>query len=279
MACWLIDKANVQVSVKTKSKEAHELINIALSAMQPQRVNKAQGIKITVKYRDNEWHIDDRSEGLSRKLNASGDLIYHLTDRIVFHIANQAKSAHCLHAASVAKNGSAMMIPANSGAGKSTFTTWLASNGFDYITDELILIDADRQLEGIARPIQIKANGIDAIKSLVKKPELIQTGKFANALPLECLGAKVSEQHKHRLALVVFPQYRQGAAYSFCELSSAAAGMRLMANHVNARNLQGHGFREMMAIIRSTQCYSLDYGGFDTLPSDFSRQLESLLNP
>lgn len=278
MPRWLIEKGGVQVTIKTSSEEAHALIDMALSAMQPERIKTAAGIKISVKYQDDAWHIKDHAEGVSRKLTHSGDLIYHLTDRIVFHIADKSQNVHCLHAAAVAKNGCAIVVPANSGAGKSTFVTWLAHNGFDYLTDELILVDADRQIEGIARPIQIKLHGLDAIQPLLVEPSLVQPGKFANALPLESIGARISDQSKHRLSTIIFPQYKKGETYSLTKLSSADAGMSLMANHVNARNLAGHGFRDMMAIIRGTNCYSLVYGGFDTLPNDFAAQLESRLD-
>ena len=278
MTRWLIDRAGVKLTIKTKSERAKVLINSAFEGMQTESVKKVQGIKLSVKRDDGEWVLEDHHANLRRKLKLPGDLIYHLTDRIVFHLADKAQGVHCLHAAAVAKGGRALVIPANSGAGKSTFTTWLCANGFDYLTDELILIDSERQLHGLARPIQIKPHGIDAVQELIIDQEKVQPGKFANALPVSCVGGKVSDELQHQLALFVFPQYKKGADYSFAKLSSAEAGMRLMANHVNARNLEGHGFREMMDIIRNTPCYALEYGGFTTLPDDFADQIESLLN-
>ena len=277
MARWLIDKAGVRLTVRTKSGAAKSLIKIALSSMRAERVNKTRGIKLTVSRDQDEWVLKDHSSDLRRRLKLPGDLIYHLTDRIVFHLADKTEGVHCLHAGAVAKHGKALVIPANSGAGKSSFTTWLCANGFDYLTDELILVDENRQIEGIARPIQIKPHGIDAVEHLIQQPDMVQKGKFANALPVSCLGGKVSESEKHDLKLFVFPQYKKNAGYSLKRLSSAEAGMNLMANHVNARNLEGHGFREMMSLIRNTACYSLEYGGFDKLPNDFAEQVQSLL--
>lgn len=277
MARWLIEKAGVSITVRTKSEAAEALIGIALSAMNASPVSNTKGIKLSVSRADGEWVLKDHSNNLRRKLKQSGDLIYHLTDRIVFHIADKSENVHCLHSAAVAKQGNALLIPANSGAGKSSFTTWLCANGFAYLTDELLLIDKDRQIEGVARPIQIKPHGIDAVRHLIEDHSLVQPGKFASALPISCLSGKTSERRKHQLKLFVFPQYTKGSAYSFSKLSSAEAGMNLMGNHVNARNLEGHGFREMMDIIRTTPCYSLEYGGFDKLPADFAQQLESML--
>ena len=276
MARWLIDMAGVKITVRANAGPANELAELALSAMQTKRVSSSQGIELRLKFDDEVWELIDNSNNLRRKMKHSGDVIYHLTDRIVFHIADKANNVNCLHAAAVSKGKSALVVPANSGAGKSTFTTWLASQGFTYITDELILVNKVGELNGIARPIQIKFHGLEAIDHLLDKPELVQRGKFATALPLECLAADTAADEK-QLSLFIFPKYKKGAEFSFEKLSSADAGMRLMANHVNARNLEGHGFRAMMALIRNTPSYSLEYGGFDTLPNDFSSQLEALL--
>lgn len=277
MARWLIELAGVKITVHAKAGPARDLAELALSSMRTELINKSQGIKLSVKFKDDIWELIDHSNNLRRKLDQPGDVIYHLTDRIVFHVADKAQGVHCLHAASVAKGPAALVVPANSGAGKSTFTTWLASQGFEYLTDELILVDSTGELKGVARPIQIKFHGLAAIDHLLAKPELVQKGKFATALPVESVNGVAAKGSK-KLSVFVFPQYKKGTEFSFQQLSSADAGMRLMANHVNARNLEGHGFRAMMNLIRNTPCYSLEYGGFDTLPTNFSSQLEALLN-
>lgn len=282
MTRWLIERAGVQITIRTKSEAAKKLVEVALQGMRPQRVNKAQGIKLTVSGSEDEWRLQDHSNDVKRKIAHSGDLIYHLTDRIVFHIADKVSDRHCLHAASVSYNGNALVIPANSGAGKSSFTTWLVANGLDYLTDELILMDDNFRIDGLARPVQIKSHGIEAIQHLLveKDPQegpVFYPGKMANAVPVTSLGGQVSQAAEHQLKLMVFPQYKKGSEFEFTRLSSAEAGMSLMANHVNARNLEGHGFKAMMKMIRQTPCYSLEYGGFNRLPSDFPQQLKDLL--
>jgi serine kinase of HPr protein (carbohydrate metabolism regulator) len=282
MPRWLIERAGVQITVRAKSDAARKLVEVALQGMRPERVSKAKGIKLTISGGEDEWRLQDHSNDVKRKIAHSGDLIYHLTDRIVFHIADKVSDKHCLHAASVSYNGNALVIPANSGAGKSSFTTWLVANGFDYLTDELILMDDDFRIDGLARPIQIKSHGIEAIQHLLveKDPQEGPTfypGNMANAVPASSLGGQTSEAAEQQLKLMIFPQYKKGAEFEFKKLRSAEAGMSLMANHVNARNLEGHGFKAMMKMIRQTQCYALEYGGFNRLPKDFPQQLRDLL--
>jgi serine kinase of HPr protein (carbohydrate metabolism regulator) len=272
---WHIQRAGVEISVRLKSKDAEEFLQPILEGLQATKVRSMRGKRIVVGGKPGSWVLIDRDNDIERKLKLDGDLIYHFTDRIVFHVANNAKDVHCIHAAAVGFKGGVIIVPAHSGAGKSTFTTWLVANGFDYITDELILIDKDLKIDGIGRPIQIKANGIDAIKPLLTSSHYAR-GNMANAVPVDCLGGQVVKPGSNRLAAFVFPRFERDSGFNFTQLSSAEAGLNLMNNHVNARNLEDHGFRAMMALIRATPRYSLKYGGFADLPNDFAEQLKQL---
>lgn len=274
---WSIDMAEVQLTISVEGDKSIALVDLALSAMKPENVFCASAIQLSVKDKNDGYELIDHADQVQWQLGKPGDLIYHLTDRIVFHLADKSKGVHCLHAAAVAKNGRAIVIPANSGAGKSTFTTWLVTQGFDYLSDELILIDAAYKLMGVARPIQIKQSGLQAIDKLVKCKDQVQPGDFATALPISCLGSEVRKMEPQALSMFIFPHYLKGAEFSFQKLSSAEAGMALMSNHVNARNIEGHGFSAMMKLVRRTPCFSLEYGGFTTLPPNFTEQLSTIL--
>ena len=281
---YFLEFAGVTLSIHAKTQSAINLIEPAIEAMPYEKsefekaptVSETKEIRIVLAGEESQWQLSDSSCGLSLTLDQAGDVVYHLTDRIVFHVADKSKGVHCLHAAAVAYAGKALVIPANSGAGKSTFTAWLVANGFEYLSDELILLGDDGALDAIARPIQIKSHGLAPVLPLIKHVDTIARGVFANAIPVSSLGA-AHVQQAQSLGMFVFPKYSAGSPFELDALSSAEAGMRLMANHVNARNLDGHGFRAMMKLIRNTPCYSLEYGGFDTLPTDFSGQLKALL--
>lgn len=276
---FYLEFAGVALSIHAKTQSAANLVALAIEAMTYEKSDNPDvrsAIPLILGGEDGCWSLSDQTCDLSLNLKQAGDVVYHLTDRIVFHVADKSQGVHCLHAAAVAYNGRAMVIPANSGAGKSTFTTWLAANGFDYLSDELILVSDHGELQAIARPIQIKSHGLEPVLPLLKSPNSIVQGVFANAIPISSLDSNYVQQVQS-LGMFVFPQYQSDASFELSKLSSAEAGMRLMANHVNARNLDGHGFRAMMKLIRNTPCYSLDYGGFDTLPTDFTGQLKALL--
>lgn len=274
---WQIDMAGVHISVTAAGGPSVRLVDVALSAIESHGENIRPRIELLVTQNGPNWLLFDQQVQQQWALTKPGDLIYHLTDRLVFHIADKASGVHCVHAAAVAKEGHALIIPANSGAGKSSFTAWLVSQQFDYLSDELVLIDDNYQLTGLSRPIQIKKSGVDAINELVTNKEFFLSGDFASALAISGLGGAVCEPRPQKLSLMVFPHYVSGANFSFKVLSSAEAGMAIMGNHVNARSLDGHGFSAMMKLIKSTPCYALEYGGFDTLPPSFAKHLSALL--
>ena len=276
MSRWLIEKAGVKITVRCKGGAAKSLLEPMLQDLAALPVKKSSGVRLMVEAHEEGWRMRDKSSDIERKLRHAGDLIYHLSDRIVFHIADKASNVHCLHAAAVAVDGRALVIPAMSGSGKSSFTAWLVANSFDYLSDELILL-SQCSVAGISRPIQIKPHGAEAMAPLLLEGRKMIHGKLANALMPESLGGKICRAASPSLSMIIFPQYTKDSQFSFNRIPSAEAGMKLMANHVNARNLDGHGFREMMEIIRNTACYQLEYGGFDQLPADFEHQLKTIL--
>lgn len=281
MHYWQLMRGEVCLALQIKEAQDAEFVLAAFSEMGLVECADASASTVQLAVKRNEngaWLLSDSTTEFVRELDLPGDLIYHLSDRIIFHLADKLSAYHCLHAAAVSLSDSACVIPAKSGAGKSSLTAWLVANQLSYITDELIMIDEQHCLTGIARPIQIKPSGIDVVRELLVTPNSLYEGKIANAITASMLGGSVASQESRRLGLFLFPRYSADSTFTLTKLSSAEAGLQLMSNHVNARNLKDHGFRAMMSLIRETPCYSLEYGGYDKLPSDFCDQLNEVSN-
>jgi len=70
-----------------------------------------------------------------------------------------------LHAAVLEKNGRAVVLPGDPGAGKSTLTAALMLSGWRLLSDEITLVDRDDGLlVGLARPVSLKNASIDVIQ-------------------------------------------------------------------------------------------------------------------
>lgn len=276
---WLIDFAEVKITVTAETRAAEQLVRIALADMRASPVSEVVGTQLTAAGEENAWRLTDHSTGKTRAPKTSGGLIYQLTDRVIHHVAAAAVHHHCVHAAAVSCQGQAIIMPAHSGSGKSLLTAWLVANGFDYITDELILIDDEYGIGGIARPIQIKKKGMPAAKHLIRKGDGVLAGVHSNTVPIASFGGRASPRLRHAAGLVLFPEFRPGSGYALTPLDAAEAGMKIFASHINARNLPGHGFGSLMELVRITPCYTLHYGGFAELPEDFASRVRSLLEP
>jgi hypothetical protein len=273
-----VDYAGVRITVTSESESAEPLVRLALADMNASEVREVGGTHLTVGGRQGAWRVTDHANARSRSPRTSGDLIYHLTDRLIHHVALAASRHHCLHAAAVSHRGRALIMPAGTGSGKSLLTAWLVASGFEYLTDELILVDDGYGIGGIARPIQIKRRGLPIVSQLIDKGKSVIPGTRSNSVPVAHLGGRSSSVVRHALGLVVFPEFKQGSGYELSPLTAAAAGMKFMSSHINARNLEGHGFRPLMEMVRTTRCYALKYGGFEKLPADFASRLRERLD-
>ncbi len=238
---------------------------------------------IVVSSCDGGWLIEDSTEELKQTVTTPGDLAYFLSDRIIVNLVTNMTQGHCVHAACVAKGNKVIVMPAQSGAGKSSLCCWLVANGFDYVTDELVIFAEDGSVSAISRPIQIKPHGVDVVKSLMQlkdnqridKQDIV--GDVASSYSPNLFGSQKSSLKEFELALILFPQFNKDAKYSLFKTSSAKAAMSLMASHINARSFEAHGFTYMTALARKTDALSLVYGAYSQLNSELLQDLEEFI--
>ena len=132
-----------------------------------------------------------------------------------------------IHAATVAKDGAAVMIVGESGQGKSTLCAALVASGWRLLSDEFAVIDMDGALRAMPRPISLKNESIAVIRRLYGDlefgPEMTGTikGTIAHVCPprdsVEASGQAARAQW------IVFPEYRADAKFDMTELPKAQA--------------------------------------------------------
>lgn len=110
------------------------------------------------------------------------DTLAHVTRAVI-----ERSSALLLHCGGVVRNGAGVLIPGESGTGKSTMTAACLRRGFDYLTDEMAAIDtADDTVTGYVRPLMLTPWSVRAVGI---EPDTAAVGKEA-ILPSR-LGARV----------------------------------------------------------------------------------------
>ena len=183
-------------------------------------------------------------------------------------VAGHAHHYLMLHAAVLEKNGRAVVLPGDPGAGKSTLTAALMLSGWRLLSDEITLVDRDDGLlVGLARPVSLKNASIDVIRQAF--PDAVigapahdtHKGTVAHVRPSADSVARVGE--KARPAWVVFPRWRQDATARLSPHSRADAFLHTASHAFNYSLLGGLGFELNAALIDACECHDFEYSRLD----------------
>ena len=184
-----------------------------------------------------------------------------------------------LHAATVEKDGRALIMTGESGAGKSTLAALLGERGWRLMGDEFALLDMDNgMLLPFPRAVSLKNGAIAVMEAEVDAsrfgPRLDDTPKGAirhmrpNADALGRMGEGVMP------ALILFPRFGEAAAVR--GVGQAEVFIRLTQASTNYVALGRRGFDALTGLVRSVPALAIDYPDTDTavgLIDDFRREL------
>lgn len=218
---------------------------------------------------------DPDPEGRCTIANAGGAPVFQgplgiecaavLYDQVITHLLWEKNHGVALHAAAVARQGGAILLPGKSGSGKSSVAAWLTAGGFSYLTDELIFLPDDGSGRAIPfpRPLCLKAGTAELITAMLPEPaqDQVLRDELGAVVPHRLLNPAFTPASPAP-SLLLFPTYRHGASFHAEPISGARAAAMLMACDVNARNLPDHGFRQLTALARSIPAWHMTYGGF-----------------
>jgi len=209
-----------------------------------------------------------------------------LYDRVIFHLLDETGGGAALHCGSVIGEDRLILIPGQSGAGKSTLVWWLTNCGYRYLTDELIFIDeqAAKPIEFFTRPVCLKSGALPLIEACATNVWQDMLRDRHGALLTPQLAGETDDNMDRKTkadrgsvpphpALVLLPQYQAGSPLEIERISTARLVGLLMQCHANARNLEDHGFRQIVGLARTTPAYLLRYDSFAGLAEAIDRTL------
>jgi len=197
--------------------------------------------------------------------NSKYTLAYILINEMIYRFIVDHKADLAIHAAALSYSNTGILIPGKSGSGKSTLAAWLTSNGFNYLTDELIFLSKNGVIKPLIRPISLHSDSVSALDDLLNPvKEQILAGQSGIMVPHLVLNTN-HVPCTPVVSRILFPEYKHGFGVELTKLSSAKSCFKLIECHVNARNMPDHGFGQLAALTRQTKSYQLTYGGFDGL--------------
>jgi len=195
-------------------------------------------------------------------------------------ISTQAHQYLIFHAATIERDGKAVIMPAPSGSGKSTLCAALIHRGWRLISDELALISMDDQtVVPLARPVSLKNKSISIIQSYA--PEAVMSDVTLDTSKGSVAHMKVLDAHIENMATpstpawVIFPKYVAGAAPQLTMVSRARTLVELAKNSFNYSLHGKKGFHTLSKILEGCDCYAFEYSQLDDAVAIFDGMASS----
>jgi HprK-related kinase A len=169
-----------------------------------------------------------------------------------------------LHAAVLERNGRAVILPGDPGAGKSTLTAALMLRGWRLLSDELTIVGRDDGLVApLARPVSLKEASIDVIRAFEptavfgEVAEDTHKGRVSHLRPTPDSVRRMDE--RARPAHIVFPRWHAGASTRLHPHAKADAFMHLAGHAFNYSLLGRVGFALNADLIDRCGCWDFEY--------------------
>jgi len=173
-----------------------------------------------------------------------------------------------LHSGAVAKGNKAVLLPGPSESGKSTLTLGLLNYGYQYLTDEVVVINlSDLSALPFQRPIYIY--GWQSVIS-VEVEKYFKFCRFKErygntvqpwqyAVPQQ--KAILPKDTSFEVAWIVFPSYNETQRDSYLKpMSRAKAAFNLMQNGWNTQYFSDFGLKLCSEVVKKADCYQLIMG-------------------
>jgi HprK-related kinase A len=167
-----------------------------------------------------------------------------------------------LHAASVERDGRALILTGESGSGKSTLSALLGENGWRFMGDEFALLEpATGQTYPFPRPVSLKNESIATLGAILPDdrfgPLLKGTPKGDIRHLRPSLAALGKMDVSATPALILFPCF--GPAADVREVAASEAFVRLTQASTNYVALGEAGFGALTRLVTTLPARAIDY--------------------
>ncbi|RDD62501.1 PqqD family peptide modification chaperone [Ferruginivarius sediminum] len=179
------------------------------------------------------------------------------------------------HAGLVAFQGRTVLIPGNSGSGKTTTTAALLSVGAAYMSDDVVALERETlAATGFPVPLAVKAEHVSRIAAFF--PDLADQSEHVrmDGTRLRYLTpGRIG--HGRRIDAIVFPRYRQDSETAVETVPPAEALQRLASEWVRVATISDEDVERLVDWIGSTPSVQITYGSPDALRQALDGFLET----
>ena len=172
------------------------------------------------------------------------------------------------HAAVVERGGQALILPGNTGRGKSTLCAALVAAGWRLLSDEFCLFDMETgRIHPNVRPISLKNDSIEMIRARGAMddltPAITGTPKGTIAYWPPSMDAIERRYETPRPLAMAFPFFDPGANADLVTMPKARAFMQVVASAINYEIHGETAFHAMASFIDQYPTYQMIYPDLD----------------
>lgn len=169
-----------------------------------------------------------------------------------------------IHAAVLARNDQAILLPGFPGAGKSTLCAALTFlGGWRLLSDELALIEPDSStLLPNPRPISLKNQSIEIVRGFsgaVLGEAYLDTRKGTVCHAAAPLASVAQGETPARCRWVVFPKFLAEGGSSVTEISRSEAFSLIAQQSFNKERMGERGFAGLCNLLAGARCFQIGY--------------------
>ena len=263
MNLFTIFFAGSSVTFLYDTRDAQQFLSLLFMDVAKHTSTKDHRFQLSLHFDESqdEYHLYEGETTLYRG-SLGVKMAAHIYDKAIFHLLNRASAGIALHAGGVICNDKIILLPGQSGSGKSTLTFWLTSQNCSYLTDELIYISLDttEKVEYFSRPLCLKPGSLHILKELLtlEQWDNVLLDRHGAVVPHRLLNEEFKEPQSPP-SMILLPSYEPNSKSQLEPVSKARLCTLLMGCHANARNLENHGFKQVLNIARSMPAYRLSY--------------------
>lgn len=180
------------------------------------------------------WRDDGRADEPEHTWTVTSASVEAVMGELELHVAEHAPGLVFVHAAVVAVDGRALLLPGRSHSGKSTLAAELVRRGAAYGSDEYAVVQADGLVRGYPRPLALR------------------TPDGPRRVPVAELGGTVMPEPLP-VGAVAELRYEPGVPATRTPMTAADAALRLIDNAVCAASRPAETLAAVTGVVRGAR--------------------------
>ncbi len=180
-------------------------------------------------------------------------------------VSHRGGFALMLHAAVVARNGRALILPAASGSGKSTLCALLVAAGWQFLSDEFLVLTGTRNdlvVSSLPQPIALKGPSVALVEPLFPAEDWGAGWPHASKGMIRYLRPPLMPWDAELApGWILLPRFVAGSEETrFLPVARRDAFLAVGPNAFNYHIRGADGFRAAAELVRRSECAAIEFG-------------------